>query len=530
MKTYLEAHGIYITLPQLAVRILLDLGGFLLALLPAALTLYLTDSWISSGNLIPLSWMLGIALCVFLIHFYQFYFVNYNAQRNADHMAGSYRQHLAQKILSSSIPDYERQNKARIQHMANDVSAVYTMNSFLVTVPSNLVKVLVIIGLLFAYASPAVALTALLLIPLYLVPSFLNRNRLEKLVAKERSAGDLWFQEFDVILNGKVSITLNKVEAYLQKRHDEALHAYLDARDRQHFFLLIVQEFPLFVTTLAPLLILMIGGNQVVLHHMTIGQLLFSIQIIGYLFQPLSEISTLHAQFVSQKPAFDRVADFLALPDQKADTEPTAFPKIEAHDIDLMRSEHEVLFHIPEFTTQDKGLVLIHGENGCGKSSLFNIISGVFPRDCNHLRIHNTGRFVCEKSKLGYLFYPNFLFPGTIRENIVCGRAISDAQYQELDTVLQLPPADKQVTIKPENLSLGEKQKIYLARTLLSDASCILLDEPGSNLDEKTERSLIAYLQTLRTQKLILVISHNAYYDAVADKTYEIRNHQMHMV
>ena len=103
-------------------------------------------------------------------------------------------------------------------------------------------------------------------------------------------------------------------------------------------------------------------------------------------------------------------------------------------------------------------------------------------------------------------------------------------QYQELETVLQLPPADKQVTIKPENLSLGEKQKIYLARTLLGNSSCILLDEPGSNLDEKAEHSLINYLLKLKEKKLILVISHNAYYDAVADKTYEIRKGMMHQV
>ena len=52
------------------------------------------------------------------------------------------------------------------------------------------------------------------------------------------------------------------------------------------------------------------------LQNMTIGQLLFSIQIIAYLFNPLSEISQLHAQIISQKPSFDRVADFLAMPDQ----------------------------------------------------------------------------------------------------------------------------------------------------------------------------------------------------------------------
>lgn len=93
-----------------------------------------------------------------------------------------------------------------------------------------------------------------------------------------------------------------------------------------------------------------------VLQNMTIGQLLFSIQIIAYLFNPLSEISQLHAQIISQKPSFDRVADFLAMPDQQKNTETVAPPKIEAHNIDLMRSESEALFHVNDFTVHGKGL------------------------------------------------------------------------------------------------------------------------------------------------------------------------------
>ena len=79
------------------------------------------------------------------------------------------------------------------------------------------------------------------------------------------------------------------------------------------------------------------------------------------------------------------MADFLAMPDQQKNTETVAPPKIEAHNIDLMRSESEALFHVNDFTVHGKGLVLIHGENGCGKSSLFNIISGVFAPDAKHL-------------------------------------------------------------------------------------------------------------------------------------------------
>ena len=60
---------------------------------------------------------------------------------------------------------------------------IYTVSSYLVTVPANLVKVMIIIGLLLFYANPSVALTALILIPLYMVPSFLNKSELERLLA-----------------------------------------------------------------------------------------------------------------------------------------------------------------------------------------------------------------------------------------------------------------------------------------------------------------------------------------------------------
>lgn len=69
MKKYLEDRGIYITYSQLAVRIIFDLVGFLLALLPAGLTLYLTDVWITSGTHMPTSWILGIIVCVFFNSF-----------------------------------------------------------------------------------------------------------------------------------------------------------------------------------------------------------------------------------------------------------------------------------------------------------------------------------------------------------------------------------------------------------------------------------------------------------------------------
>ena len=113
---------------------------------------------------------------------------------------------------------------------------------------------------------------------------------------------------------------------------------------------------------------------------------------------------------------------------------------------------------------------------------------------------------------------------GTVKENVLCGRNIPEGNYRLMEKILELPDAEKEVVLRPENLSLGEKQKIYLSRILIENKRCILLDEPGSNLDEKTEESLIQYLGQIKNNSLIIVISHNSKYDKIADKIYNISN------
>lgn len=114
-----------------------------------------------------------------------------------------------------------------------------------------------------------------------------------------------------------------------------------------------------------------------------------------------------------------------------------------------------------------------------------------------------------------------------MKENVLYGRDISEGEFERVHALLNLPPADKEVRIKPENLSLGEKQKIYLARLLLGDYKCLFLDEPGSNLDDETEAHLIQALNEIKHNKLLLVISHNDRYDRIADRIYMIKDGRM---
>ncbi|MCI8692876.1 MAG: ABC transporter ATP-binding protein [Lachnospiraceae bacterium] len=383
------------------------------------------------------------------------------------------------------------------------------------------------------------ALMALVLAPFYVMSSYVNKGRLAELVKEERKAADIWVQEYQVMINSKVSIGLNRAFPYIMDRFEKKKDSFYIARNRQHLYLLITKELPRMINTLALLIVLIAGGNLVVSGQLTVGTLLFVTQLIGLIFEPLAEIASLQADLMSQKPIFQRGKDFAALPD--GDTAAPADRKegesgegntdvISLKNVSILRPDGSRLVQIDDFTARGPGLILIRGENGCGKSTLFNIFSGVFSE--KQLEMGAGGKYNISdeyRDSLGYLFYPNFIFAGTVKENVLYGRDIPDREFERVHKLLNLPPADKEVRIKPENLSLGEKQKIYLARLLLGDYRCLFLDEPGGNLDDRTEENLIQTLDEMKHSRLLLVISHNDRYDRIADRIYTIRDGRMAM-
>lgn len=523
-------------------RVIMQLLGFGLMLVPSFLTRYLMDERIEQGKEIPLYWF-GVIICVALvIHLFRYYFVSYRSQVFSNKMASDFCGVIGGKIASSRMPEYEAESKSKILNIMNmDVASIYTLVSYVVNVPVSIVKIMIIMVLLFD-AHYGFALMAVVLAPLYVLSSYVNKGRLEELVRGERKAADIWVQEFQVMISSKVSIGLNNAFPYIMNRFERGKEAFYKARNRQHFCLLITKELPRMINTLAMLIVLVIGGNMVVEKRLTLGTLMFVTQLIGLVFEPLADIASLRAEIMSQKPIFQRDKDFVALPDGDTALAPECKGEqgrqmedgadvISLKNVVIRRPEGTRLIHIEDFTTKGTGLILIKGENGCGKSTLLNILSRVFSE--KQLEIGEGGS--CEfssgyRDSLGYLFYPNFIFSGTVRENVLYGRNIPDREFERVHTLLNLPPADKEVRIKPENLSLGEKQKIYLARLLLGGYKCFFLDEPGSNLDDKTEENLISVLKEMKQNKLLLVISHNNRYDEIADRIYMVKDGRMSAV
>lgn len=508
-------------------RICLELMTFMFMLIPSFLTLYFTDEMIEKGKSIPYIWVVFVILMCVAIHVFQFYFSKYMSQVYVNRVAEDYRMEIAKKISKCQVPAYEKEPKSKIFNIINDMTPVYTLANYFICVPVDFIELLVVIFLIFR-THYGLGMIALLMAPLYLVSSYLNKGKLQSLVSEERKNLDAWQREVDIILNQKVSIGLNDSWDYMLKRYQSTLSQFYKTQNKKHFFLLFTMELPKFITTLAPLLILIVGGNLVVNAQMSLGTLLFVLQLIVYLFVPLGDIAMVQADLMSQKANFKRAREFVELPEQEEKLPGSEGGELLIKNVTLHRADQSVLYKIPEFSVEEPGLILIKGENGCGKSTLFHILSGVFAEEQMQIEVNGEIQIPSKyRNHFSYLFYPNFIFPGTVRENVLCGRKAEPGSYEKIEELLHLPPADKKVITKPENLSLGEKQKIFLARILFKDSPFLLLDEPGSNLDDKTERNFAEELGRIKKKKYILVISHNKIYDEITDEIYEIQGEVM---
>ena len=214
MKKILKMSIINIPKWTLIKRIIANIISFLLLLIPAYLTRYLTDEMIENGRNIPYYWLLLVVVATFVIHIFIFYFVNYKGQIFANQLAQDFEVKLMQKVISSSNPEYEKESKSKIFNMHNnDIYSIYSLSNYLTMIPVDILEVIVIVGILFN-VNYIIAFVAILLAPLYVMSSFVNKKKLNELVADEKMAADEWIGETETIINGKVSIGLNKAQSF----------------------------------------------------------------------------------------------------------------------------------------------------------------------------------------------------------------------------------------------------------------------------------------------------------------------------
>ena len=186
---------------------------------------------------------------------------------------------------------------------------------------------------------------------------------------------------------------------------------------------------------------------------------------------------------------------------------------IEIRDLFFEYDDDKVLLKNVNYLFKQNKIYAILGESGSGKSTFLDLLLGFYKTNKNNIKIN------CPQESIGYVPQESYMSSGTIKENIAFGLDDNEIDIVKINSCLKkakifdfinsLPnKLDSHLSIFGSNISVGQKQRIGIARALYSDPKIILLDEPTSALDANTEREFLEILHDLKKDRLIIMTTH----------------------
>lgn len=261
---------------------------------------------------------------------------------------------------------------------------------------------------------------------------------------------------------------------------------------------------------------------------------------LNMFWQPIHNISNFYNQLVTNIAGAERIFEILDTEPSIADGAGAAqMPEIEGKvvfdHVDFSYDDKVKVLDDVSFTIQPGETIALVGPTGAGKTTIVNLISRFYEVTDGAVRID--GRDVREvtleslRKQMGVMTQDNFLFSGTIRENIRYGRL--DATDEEIeaaaravnahDFIMKLEKGyDTELSERGGGLSAGQKQLLAFARTMVSDPKILILDEATSSIDTKTELLVQAGIEHLLAGRTSFVIAHRLSTIRKADRIFVV--------
>ena len=293
-----------------------------------------------------------------------------------------------------------------------------------------------------------------------------------------------------------------------------------------------------FASALGTGLVLWFGGRQVLDGTLKVGELVGFVLYLALFYEPVTRLHGLNQMLQSARAAGERVFDILDAPEERAAGSPAPARETESAPSPppaRWRARGEVIYDDVQFSYGPERAVLkgvsLHarpgqmialvGPTGAGKSTLVNLLPAFYEATGGRITIDafDPRALPLEtlRTQISVVSQEAFLFNGTVRENILYGRlgateaelvaAARAANCHEF--ISQLPDGyDSRVGERGVKLSVGEKQRVSIARALLKDAPILILDEATASVDTATEKLIQEALERLMAGRTSFVIAH----------------------
>lgn len=289
-------------------------------------------------------------------------------------------------------------------------------------------------------------------------------------------------------------------------------------------------------------LMILVGGRSILAGTMTVGDFVMYVFFTGLVAAPLVQISSISTQLSEAFAGLDRIREIRSLlteDDDDASREPlpAVTGDIAFDDVTFAYQEGVPVLRHVSFEAPSGSTTALVGSSGSGKSTLMSLVLGFNRPQAGRVLIdgHDLAsvRLSDYRSHVGVVLQDNFLFDGTVSENIAYARP--DATAEEIREVSRIAHCDDFIrefddgydTVVGERgvkLSGGQRQRIAIARAILADPEILILDEATSSLDSESEALIQDGLRSLRSGRTTFVIAHRLSTIVSADQILVIEN------
>ncbi|MGE5276717.1 MAG: ABC transporter ATP-binding protein [Acidobacteriota bacterium] len=445
------------------------------------------------------------------------------AQRSITEMRRRVQRHVGR--LSVSYFDQTKVGSLLSRVMTDAEGIRNLVGTGLVEVLGGLITAVFALGILF-YLNTKLTLIALAVLSLFSVVLLYAFKTLRPLF-RERS-------KINAEVSGRLTESfsgIRVVKAYRAERRE----ALAFSRGAHRLFRNVARTMTGFsaVTAFSTLLlgvvgvaILWIGAHDVLAHRMTIGSFFSFTLYLGVLVGPVVQIVSIGSQITEAFAGLERIREIRNELAEDAGEElreplPPLAGRVEFQDVHFEYQEGVPVIRGVSFTAEPGSSTALVGSSGSGKSTLIGLVAAFYRPTAGRILVdgHDLAsvRLFDYRSQLGVVLQDNFLFDGTVLENIAYARP--DASPEEILRAAAIARCDDFVSRLPDGyetvvgergvrLSGGQRQRVAIARAILADPRILILDEATSSLDSESEALIQEGLAELMKGRTTFVIAH----------------------
>lgn len=486
---------------------------------------YFIDNMVAKNNL-PLGRVtgliaayLGLQILAASLHYAQSLLFN----RAAVGVVQQLRTDVMDAALRQPLSEFDTQPVGQlISRVTNDTEVI---RDLYVTVVATVLRSAALIGaMLVAMFSLdwRMALVAILIFPAVLVVMIIYQRYSTPIVRRVRAYLADINDGFNEVINGMSVIQQFRQQARFGERMGEASRSHYLAR---------MQTLRLDGFLLRPLLSLfsaLILCGLLMLFSFTsagtieVGVLYAFISYLGRLNEPLIELTTQQSMLQQAVVAGERVFELMDGPRQRygQDPRPLASGQIDVEDVSFAYRDDNLVLQNVSLSVPSRSFVALVGHTGSGKSTLASLLMGYYPLSQGEIRLDGRPLRSLSHSALrqgvAMVQQDPVVMADSFLANVTLGRDISEEQvWQALETV-QLAKLARgmsegihtQLGEQGNNLSVGQKQLLALARVLVATPQILILDEATASIDSGTEQAIQHALAAVREHTTLVVIAH----------------------